>query len=114
MICIRRHCLNDNGGALFWGVLLPLYQKKKTPRAICIQNVSRHYLLMRHFKLFTGFEWCTKIFTPVIQVSVGRKSIIPAYSKVSLCPQPTIEDSDEELEYADSNSEFLLLIQIHK
>ena len=102
------------GGHCF-GVSFSLFiKKKKTPRAICIQNVSRHYLLMRHFKLFTGFEWCTKIFTPVIQVSVGRKSIIPAYSKVSLCPQPTIEDSDEELEYADSNSEFLLLIQIHK
>ncbi|XP_078447976.1 trimeric LpxA-like enzyme isoform X2 [Wolffia australiana] len=38
------------------------------------------------------------------KVLVGQKSIVPAYSKVSLCPQPTIEDSDEELEYADTNT----------
>jgi len=29
---------------------------------------------------------------------------VPAHSKVSLLPQPSNEDSDEELEYADTNS----------
>ncbi|CAL9225916.1 unnamed protein product [Arabidopsis halleri] len=34
-------------------------------------------------------------------VVVGRNFVVPAYSKVSLLQQPTTEDSDEELEYAD-------------
>ncbi|KAL0740495.1 hypothetical protein Bca4012_082008 [Brassica carinata] len=38
------------------------------------------------------------------KVVVGRDSVVPAYSKVSLLQQPTTEDSDEELEYADSSS----------
>ncbi|CAA0374690.1 unnamed protein product [Arabidopsis thaliana] len=37
-------------------------------------------------------------------VVVGRDFVVPAYSKVSLLQQPTTEDSDEELEYADSSS----------
>ncbi|XP_038970929.1 translation initiation factor eIF-2B subunit epsilon [Phoenix dactylifera] len=38
------------------------------------------------------------------KVEVGQKIVIPAYSKVSLLPQPSKQDSDEELEYADANS----------
>lgn len=38
------------------------------------------------------------------KVVVGQKVRVPAYSKVSLCPQPSQQDSDEELEYADANS----------
>ncbi|KFK36401.1 hypothetical protein AALP_AA4G119500 [Arabis alpina] len=38
------------------------------------------------------------------KVVVGRDFVVPAYSKVSLLQQPTKEDSDEELEYADSSS----------
>ncbi|CAL9111047.1 unnamed protein product [Musa textilis] len=38
------------------------------------------------------------------KVEVGQQITIPAYSKVSLLPQPSIQDSDEELEYADTNS----------
>ncbi|KAG6468301.1 hypothetical protein ZIOFF_072927 [Zingiber officinale] len=38
------------------------------------------------------------------KVEVGRLITIPAYSKVSLRPQPSIQDSDEELEYADASS----------
>ncbi|VVA94850.1 unnamed protein product [Arabis nemorensis] len=37
------------------------------------------------------------------KVVVGRGVVVPAYSKVSLLEQPTEEDSDEELEYADSS-----------
>lgn len=37
-------------------------------------------------------------------VVVGQEFIVPGYSKVSLLPQPVKEDSDEELEYADSNT----------
>ncbi|KAF3556836.1 hypothetical protein F2Q69_00017337 [Brassica cretica] len=37
-------------------------------------------------------------------VVVGRGFVVPAYSKVSLLQQPATEDSDEELEYADSSS----------
>ncbi|KAG2326765.1 hypothetical protein Bca52824_009493 [Brassica carinata] len=37
-------------------------------------------------------------------VVVGRGFVVPAYSKVSLLPQPMKEDSDEELEYAESGS----------
>lgn len=40
----------------------------------------------------------------LLQVEVGQQITIPAYSKVSLLPQPSIQDSDEELEYADANS----------
>jgi translation initiation factor eIF-2B subunit epsilon len=39
-----------------------------------------------------------------IQVEVGKNVVVPAHSKVSLLPQPSNEDSDEELEYADTNS----------
>ncbi|KAJ0843397.1 putative W2 domain, nucleotidyl transferase domain, trimeric LpxA-like superfamily [Helianthus annuus] len=37
-------------------------------------------------------------------VVVGQEFVVPAYSKVSLLPQPVTQDSDEELEYADNNS----------
>nr|VDD14914.1 unnamed protein product [Brassica oleracea] len=37
-------------------------------------------------------------------VVVGRGFIVPAFSKVSLLQQSATEDSDEELEYADSSS----------
>ncbi|KAK1423746.1 hypothetical protein QVD17_19054 [Tagetes erecta] len=40
-------------------------------------------------------------------VVVGPKIVVPAYSKVSLQPQPVEQDSDDELEYADDNSETL-------
>ncbi|KAG1338014.1 translation initiation factor eIF-2B subunit epsilon [Cocos nucifera] len=40
----------------------------------------------------------------LLMVEVGQKIVIPAYSKVSLLPQPSKQDSDEELEYADANS----------
>ncbi|KAK1435549.1 hypothetical protein QVD17_01315 [Tagetes erecta] len=36
-------------------------------------------------------------------VVVGQGFIVPAYSKVSLLPEPMKQDSDEELEYADNN-----------
>lgn len=38
------------------------------------------------------------------KVEVGHKIVVPAYSKVSLLPQPSKQDSDEELEYADANT----------
>ncbi|XVF06549.1 hypothetical protein REPUB_Repub06bG0058700 [Reevesia pubescens] len=38
------------------------------------------------------------------KVVVGQQFVVPAYSKVSLLQQPTQQDSDEELEYADSSS----------
>jgi translation initiation factor eIF-2B subunit epsilon len=38
------------------------------------------------------------------QVKVGKNVNIPAHSKVSLLPQPSNEDSDEELEYTDTRS----------
>ncbi|KAJ0966515.1 hypothetical protein J5N97_023432 [Dioscorea zingiberensis] len=38
------------------------------------------------------------------KVEVGQKLVIPAYSKVSVLPQPCKQDSDEELEYADTTS----------
>lgn len=38
------------------------------------------------------------------QVVVGQGFVVPAYSHVSLLQQPIEEDSDEELEYADSTS----------
>jgi translation initiation factor eIF-2B subunit epsilon len=38
------------------------------------------------------------------QVEVGKNVTIPAHSKISLLPQPSNEDSDEELEYADTSS----------
>lgn len=41
------------------------------------------------------------------KVIVGQHFVVPAYSKVSLLPQPIKQDSDEELEYADSNSGIL-------
>lgn len=42
-----------------------------------------------------------------LQVVVGQQFAVPAYSKVSLLPQPVKQDSDEELEYADSGSGFV-------
>lgn len=38
------------------------------------------------------------------QVVVGQEFVVPPYSNVSLLQQPVEEDSDEELEYADSTS----------
>ncbi|VFQ70966.1 unnamed protein product [Cuscuta campestris] len=38
------------------------------------------------------------------KVVIGQRFVVPSYSKVSLLQQPIIEDSDEELEYADSSS----------
>ena len=40
----------------------------------------------------------------VLQVVIGQEFVVPAYSKVSLLQQPTKQDSDEELEYAEHNS----------
>ncbi|KAF7091958.1 hypothetical protein CFC21_094492 [Triticum aestivum] len=38
------------------------------------------------------------------KIKVGKNVVVPAYSKVSLLNKPSNEDSDEELEYADTNS----------
>nr|XP_048330150.1 translation initiation factor eIF-2B subunit epsilon isoform X3 [Ziziphus jujuba var. spinosa] len=38
------------------------------------------------------------------KVSVGQQFVVPSYSMVSLLQQPTKQDSDEELEYADNSS----------
>ncbi|XP_065852473.1 uncharacterized protein [Euphorbia lathyris] len=38
------------------------------------------------------------------KVVIGPQFVVPAYSKASLLQQPTIQDSDEELEYADNSS----------
>lgn len=38
------------------------------------------------------------------KVVIGECFVVPAYSKVSLLQQPTVHDSDEELEYADNSS----------
>ncbi|KAK8933717.1 hypothetical protein KSP39_PZI016047 [Platanthera zijinensis] len=38
------------------------------------------------------------------KVEVGQNIVVPTYSKVSLLPQPSKQDSDEELEYADTNT----------
>ncbi|KAF5946068.1 hypothetical protein HYC85_016296 [Camellia sinensis] len=38
------------------------------------------------------------------KVVIGQQFVVPAYSKVSLLQQPTKQDSDEELEYADDSS----------
>ncbi|KAH9680328.1 eIF-2B GDP-GTP exchange factor subunit epsilon [Citrus sinensis] len=38
------------------------------------------------------------------KVVIGERFVVPAYSKVSLLQQPTVHDSDEELEYADNSS----------
>ncbi|KAJ7978051.1 Translation initiation factor eIF-2B subunit epsilon [Quillaja saponaria] len=38
------------------------------------------------------------------KVVVGKQFVVPPYSKVSLLQQPIKQDSDEELEYADSSS----------
>lgn len=38
------------------------------------------------------------------KVEVGQQMVVTAYSKVSLLPQPSKQDSDDELEYADANS----------
>lgn len=35
-------------------------------------------------------------------VVIGQNFTVPSYSKISLTPQPTEEDSDEELEYAEA------------
>ncbi|KAF8017919.1 hypothetical protein BT93_H2973 [Corymbia citriodora subsp. variegata] len=41
------------------------------------------------------------------KVVIGQNFVVPPYSKVSLLKQPTKQDSDEELEYADNNSDTL-------
>ncbi|KAL3616417.1 hypothetical protein CASFOL_039807 [Castilleja foliolosa] len=41
------------------------------------------------------------------KVIIGRESVVPAYSKVSLLQQPVKQDSDEELEYADNSSGYM-------
>ncbi|GMY21197.1 translation initiation factor eIF-2B subunit epsilon-like [Fagus crenata] len=38
------------------------------------------------------------------KVVIGKQFVVPPYSKVSLFQQPTKQDSDEELEYADNSS----------
>ncbi|KAJ4849694.1 hypothetical protein Tsubulata_006720 [Turnera subulata] len=38
------------------------------------------------------------------KVVIGQQFVVPSYSKVSLSQQPTKQDSDEELEYADNVS----------
>ncbi|KNA21848.1 hypothetical protein SOVF_039570 [Spinacia oleracea] len=38
------------------------------------------------------------------KVVIGKDFVVPAYSKVSLYEQPIFQDSDEELEYADSSN----------
>ncbi|XP_058206789.1 uncharacterized protein LOC131320191 [Rhododendron vialii] len=38
------------------------------------------------------------------KVRIGQQFVVPSYSKVSLLQQPTKQDSDEELEYADDSS----------
>ncbi|KDO43689.1 hypothetical protein CISIN_1g0070781mg, partial [Citrus sinensis] len=38
------------------------------------------------------------------KVVIGERFVVPAHSKVSLLQQPTVHDSDEELEYADNSS----------
>ncbi|PON73954.1 UDP-3-O-[3-hydroxymyristoyl] glucosamine N-acyltransferase LpxD [Parasponia andersonii] len=38
------------------------------------------------------------------KVVIGQQFVVPPYSKVSLFQQPTKQDSDEELEYADNSS----------
>ncbi|KAF3454378.1 hypothetical protein FNV43_RR04825 [Rhamnella rubrinervis] len=38
------------------------------------------------------------------KVAVGQQFVVPSYSMVSLLQQPTKQDSDEELEYADNSS----------
>jgi len=38
------------------------------------------------------------------KVVIGQQFVVPSYSKVSLLQQPTKQDSDEELEYADDSS----------
>ncbi|CAO2837518.1 unnamed protein product [Amaranthus hypochondriacus] len=38
------------------------------------------------------------------KVVIGEHFVVPAYSKVSLYEQPTSQDSDEELEYADNSN----------
>jgi translation initiation factor eIF-2B subunit epsilon len=43
-------------------------------------------------------------FLSCFQVAVGQEFVVPPYSQVSLLQQPIEEDSDEELEYADSTS----------
>lgn len=35
-------------------------------------------------------------------VVIGQKFTVPSYSKISITPQPTEEDSDDELEYAEA------------
>ncbi|KAH7856246.1 hypothetical protein Vadar_034440 [Vaccinium darrowii] len=38
------------------------------------------------------------------KVVIGQQFVVPSYSKVSLLQQPTKQDSDEELEYADDSN----------
>ncbi|XP_047337894.1 translation initiation factor eIF-2B subunit epsilon [Impatiens glandulifera] len=46
-------------------------------------------------------------------VVVGQGFVVPAYSKVSLHQQPTKQDSDEELEYAEDSSGFVKIPAIN-
>ncbi|OMO55344.1 hypothetical protein COLO4_36032 [Corchorus olitorius] len=48
------------------------------------------------------------------KVVVGKQFVVPAYSMVSLLQQPTQQDSDEELEYADSSSGTVELPYVNK
>uniref|UniRef100_A0A803KMQ2 Translation initiation factor eIF2B subunit epsilon n=1 Tax=Chenopodium quinoa TaxID=63459 RepID=A0A803KMQ2_CHEQI len=47
------------------------------------------------------------------KVVIGEDIVVPDYSKVSLYEQPTFQDSDEELEYADSSSGMAEISSIH-
>jgi hypothetical protein len=40
----------------------------------------------------------------ILQVVIGQQFVVPSYSKVSLHPQPTKQDSDEEQEHPDDSS----------
>lgn len=46
-------------------------------------------------------------------VVVGRESVVPSYSKVSLHPEPVKQDSDEELEYADNDNNTVIVPPIN-
>lgn len=52
----------------------------------------------------SGYYFIVEVADYFFQVEVGQQLVVPAYSKVSLLPQPSMQDSDEELEYADVNS----------
>lgn len=56
--------------------------------------------LVIHWKMKIQGLCCLLCF----QVVVGQEFVVPPYSQASLLQQPVEEDSDEELEYADSTS----------